>query len=44
MSRPEEISPPEIVGRDQGNQVSANEQFYGDTEATKYTAKSVSLL
>ena len=39
MSRPEEISPPEIVGRVQGNQVSANKQFYGDTEATKYTAK-----
>jgi hypothetical protein len=40
MSRPEEISPPEIVSRVQGNQVSANKQFYGDTEATKYTAKS----
>jgi len=42
MSRPEHQAPPEIVRRlsDKRKEMSANcIQYYGDTEAQKYTSK-----
>ncbi|ORX36750.1 S-adenosyl-L-methionine-dependent methyltransferase [Kockovaella imperatae] len=40
MSRPEEISPPEIVSLDFRQIHTHLKQFYGDVEAQKYTANS----
>jgi hypothetical protein len=42
MSRPEEIAPPELVRHSTSpihTSTSSLPQFYGDTEAQKYTAK-----